>query len=417
VSDLPARALSPEHRGLRCVSVVGAAYLVQGLVGAVGVLILGRLAQLGTPLETQVGILASGAVPWVLKFGLALVLDLGPSWPLRARALVLTALQGCAALCVWGLAQAWVGGLAGAPASMATLAAGWVALNVCVAAQDVLVDALALDTLGDRRAATATAMGIGFALGSGLLGPLVIGDRIVTDGMAAGLRLPAWWIGALAVLPAALLWIPGRPTKARERARARPAQPGEISQLIWLPIVFVALTFAANTTSAISYEFLFQHLGWDYPSYTRVLLPIGACAGIVGALAMGPAVAQFGPARAAMGASFALGSIWLGFASVAPWWSAQSLIATLAGAEGLLQAALLVGLHALALLAAARSPMPTTMFVCAMAALNLPRVLAPLLAPDALALGWIGLFVACGLVQVLAGVGLWPLRRWALERS
>lgn len=399
--------------------VVGAAYLVQGLVGSIGALIISRLAQLGTPLETQAGILASGAVPWVLKFAIALLLDLGPSWPMRARGLILTAVQACAAVCVWGLAQAWVGGQAGAPASMLAVTAGWIALNVCAASQDVIVDALALDTLGDRRPAAATAMGVGMGLGFGLLGPLVVGGRIVAQGMAAGLSLPAAWIAGLALVPAALLWIPGRPIKARDQARDG-AQPRErpardLARLLWIPVVFATLTFASNTTSAIAPEFMFQHLGWDYPSYTKVLLPIAACAGIVGALGWGPVVAKLGPARAAMIASTALGLVWIVFAGAAPQWFDRSVIAILAASESLLYPALLVGLHALALLAAARSPMPTTAFVLAMAALNLPRVLAPLVAPQVLVLGWAGLFAVCGVAQVVAGAGLWPLRGWARE--
>jgi len=88
----------------------------------------------------------------------------------------------------------------------------------------------------------------------------------------------------------------------------------------------------------------------------------------------------------------------------------------MAGSEGVLQAGMMVGLHAVALLAASRSPMPTTVFVLAMAALNLPRVIAPLLAPQALALGWIGLFAACGVTQIVVSAGLWPLRTWGADR-
>ncbi len=71
-----------------------------------------------------------------------------------------------------------------------------------------------------------------------------------------------------------------------------------------------------------------------------------------------------------------------------------------------MQAALLVGLHALALVAAARSPLPITGFVLAMAALNLPRVLGPLLAPTLVEHGWVAVFAGCGAVQILAGIGL-----------
>ena len=393
-------------------TVVGAAYLLQGIVAAVGVLLLGRLAQLGIPLETQVGILAGGAVPWLLKFGVALGVDLGPSWPLRVRGLVLTGLQGCAAVCLWGLASAW--GEGAAPDSVMAIAVAWIALNFAAALQDVLVDALALDTLAGRQARTAAAMGLGHALGAGLLGPLIIGGRIVEHGMLAGLRAPVWWAVLLAALPAALLWLPGRPEQARSQAPARRERSkAELVRLLWIPLLFVALTFGANATSAVSYEFLFQSLHFDYATYAKLLLPVGAFAGIVGALSWGPLVARLGPARASMIAAAGLGLVWLGFAAASSLWSHNAVIALLAGSEGLLQAAMLVGLHALALVAAARSPLPTTAFVFAMAALNLSRVLAPLLAVDLVSLGWVGVFAALGLAQLLASAGLCPLRGWA----
>ena len=189
--------------GSRGVVVVGGAYLVQGLVGAVGVLLLFRLALVGVSLEEQGGILASGAIPWVLKFVVAVLLDLGPSWPLRVRMLLLTGLQAGAAACVWALAQAFPE--AGPPSGVLTIALGWFALNLCAAAQDVIVDALALDTLADRRPATASAMGVGGALGMYVLGMWLTGARIDAVGVAAGLLWPVGWIAALSLLPIALL--------------------------------------------------------------------------------------------------------------------------------------------------------------------------------------------------------------------
>jgi hypothetical protein len=394
------------------VTVVGAAYLLQGIIAAVGFLLLGALAQQGIPLETQAGILASGAVPWVLKFGVALGLDLGPSWPLRLRGLVLTGLQACAAACLWGLASAW--GEGASPDSVTAIAVAWIALNLVAALQDVLVDALALDTLACHRARTATAMGLGHALGGGLLGPLIIAGRIADHGMLAGLQLPVWWAVLLAALPAALLWMPGQPHKARSQLPAtREREPGELARLVWIPVLFVALTFGANATSAFGSEFLFQALQFDYGTYATMILPVGAFAGIVGVLSMGPLVAKLGPARASMIAALGLGLVWLMFASASPVWEHDGVIATLVGCEGLLQTAMLVGLHALALVAAARSPLPTTAFVFAMAALNLSRVLAPLVAVDLVSLGWIGAFAGLGAMQLLAAAGLWPLRKLA----
>lgn len=389
--------------------VVGGAYLVQGLVATVGTFLIGMLAQLGTPLETQVGLLASGSVPWVLKFVLALVLDLSPSWSLRTRALVLTALQACAAVCVWAIASAWAGGQAGGPGSLPAVAAGWISLNACAATMDVFVDALALDTLREHRPATATAMGVGFALGSGVLGSLVIAARIGSEGMSAGLRTPVAWIATLALLPVALLWRPERPTKAREQPESRAWRSDDLARFAWMLPCFVVLLFGANLTQAVGSHFVYGRLGWQFPTDTAILSMIAAVTGLLGAFACGPLVAKLGPAWAAMISSALLGLVWLIFAGTEPLWSQHLVILTLSSWEGVLQPALLVGLHAIALTIAARTPVPTTAFVLAMAAINLPRVLAPLVAPRMLELGWVGLFVACGLLQVIVSAGVWPL--------
>jgi hypothetical protein len=395
------------------VLVVGAAYLVQGLIAALGMLLVVRLAQLGAPLETQGSVLASGAIPWVLKFGLALALDLGPSWPLRVRAGALALLQVGAAGCVLALAEAWGGTFV--PSSIASIALGWFVLNLFAAAQDVLVDALALDTLADRRAATATAMGVGVALGFNVLGLWVVGARVVDVGISPALRDPAAWILGLALVPLVLLWRPGRPTKARARALdeaagAKPASVRELASLLWIPPLFVALTFAANLTQAVGVEFLFNELRWDYLSYAGLVVPVASLAAVLGALAAGPLLRGRDPSRAALLASAALGLTWIVFAAVEPLWSTRATIVTLSGFEGALQSAMIVALHAVALVAAARTPMPTTAFVLAMASLNLARVLAPLLAVHMLVLGWAALFAACGAMQWLASAGLWPLR-------
>ncbi|MFO7566067.1 MAG: hypothetical protein R6X02_25710 [Enhygromyxa sp.] len=393
--------------GVRGVAVVGAAYLVQGLIAALGALLQFRLALLGVSLEEQGGILASGAIPWVLKAALAVLLDLGPSWPLRVRALLLSAVQALAAVCVWALAQVFVDG---APSSVMAVALGWFLLNLCAATQDVIVDALALDTLADRRPATATAMGGGVALGFYVLGMWIVGARVDAVGMRAGLGWPVAWIAALALLPMILLWKPGRPIKARERAKGRLPSGRELLKLLWIPPLFVALTLAGNVTSAVSFVFLIGELGWDFSSFFAHVIPVAGVASLLGALAWGPLVSKLGPARAGLIGSALLGLVWIGFAAAEPLWSQRATIMTLAGGEGLLQSAMMVALHALALVAAARTPLPTTAFVLAMASLNLSRVLGPLVASPAAELGWAGLFAGCGLLQLLASAGVLPLR-------
>jgi hypothetical protein len=145
-------------------------------------------------------------------------------------------------------------------------------------------------------------------------------------------------------------------------------------------------------------------------------VPIGTIAGIVGWLAMGPLVAKLGPVRASMIAGGGLGFSWLLFAGASSWWHEPGILPAYAGGEATLQAALLVGLHALALATLAGMPLSTTAFVLAMAALNLPRALAPLFGPSLAGLGWVGAFAACGAIQLIAVAGLWTLRRRTREQ-
>ena len=107
-----------------------------------------------------------------------------------------------------------------------------------------------------------------------------------------------------------------------------------------------------------------------------------------------------------------LGLAWLAFAAASPWWSAAWTLRWLAASEGALQAALLVSLHALALQHAGPS-FAITRFVTMMAALNLPRVLGPMLAPALAEHGWVAVFAGCGAASLLAAGGLALLARAA----
>lgn len=407
-------ATSDRAQALRCAAVVGSAYLVQGIVAVVGAVLLGALAAAGTPIEQQAGLLAGGAVPWVLKCVVALGLDVAPSWSMRQRAAVLAGLQLCVVACLWGLAVAWTDHEAGG--ALGSIAVAWVSLNFVAAVQDVLVDTLALDTLRAHQPWTAMAMSLGHALGMGVLGPM-LGGTIGEHGMAAGFRVAAIWVAVVAAVCAALLWLPGRPARPMVASLRERLPSGEqLLALLGLALLFTALLFGTNLTQGIAFEFLYGYLEWTVPDATRILAPIGTIAGLVGVLAMGPLAAKLGPARATMLVGAALGLTWLGFAGASAWWREPAMIPSFAACEGLLQPALLVGLHAIALIAAARTPMPTTVFVLLMSAINLPRALAPLFSPTLIQLGWVGAFAACGALQLITIAGLWPLRGWTSAR-
>jgi hypothetical protein len=406
-----------QAQALRGVAAVGSAYLVQGIVAGVGAVLLGALAQAGTPIEQQAGLLAGGAVPWVLKCLVALLLDVSPSASLRLRAVLLASLQLCAAACLWGLAAAWAEREASGTGSLTMLAIAWVTLNFVVALQDVLVDNLALDTLRGHPSWAAVAMGIGPAIGLGVLGSFVLGGTIAEHGMVAGFEQPAGWVAILAVLSAALLWLPGRPARVASELSMRERLPSgeQLRTLLGLALLFAALMFGTYLTGAIAYEFVYVHLQWTLIDAARIIMPIATIAGVVGWLAMGPLIATLGPVRASVIAGGSLGLAWLGFAGASSWWHAPAMLPTFAGLEATLQAGLIVGLHALALTAVAGMSMSTTAFVLAMAALNLPRAVAPLFGPSLAELGWVGAFAVCGAIQLIAVAGLWS-RRNALAR-
>jgi hypothetical protein len=394
--------------------VIASIYVAQGLVAFVGLVMLVVLAQLGMPLEDQVGLLASGALPWVLKFLFGLILDLRPSWPLKVRSLVLLTLLAAATASTWQVSRSWASSVED---SLLALGLAWLALNFAMAVVDTLVDALALDVLPEHRALAATGMSLGHTVGYGLLGALWFYPAVaahaaelgIEGGLAAGLELVVFALALIGLTPV-LLWAPGRPGMAWERPSARAERtPDDWRWLLTVPLLAMLTMLAPGITDALGQEFVINVAGWDQADFMARVVPIGVIAGLIGALSAGPLVARFGPVWTSAGAALLLGVSTLIFAGLSAHWTDLWPNLVMAVPEGFLQPALLVGLHALALLAAARSPLPVTGFVLMMAALNLPRVIGALLGPKVLELGWVGMFTVCGAVLILAAVALPPL--------
>lgn len=389
----------------RPAATIGATYLVQGLVASVGAMMLGMLAQLGTPLEQQVGLLASGALPWAIKFAFALLIDMRPAISLRVRAGASVLLLAGASAGVAMLARAWA---PGRPEDLVLVAWVWLGINFVLALLDALTDALALERLAERRALAATCMGLGHALGFGVIGPWGLVELVLREGLAAGLERSAIVIGVVVLVPL-VTWVAEPPAAQPERVAASTPMPPPGASLAVLVLCIVAM-LGPNLTSAVSSEFLFVELHWDFATYAASLLPLAALAGLLGSLLAGLEVARFGPAKAAGLMAALLGLAWLSFAAMSEHWSAATTIRALAIGEGVLQAALLVCLHALALQHAGPS-FAVTRFVTMMAALNLPRVLGPMLAPTLVEQGWVAVFAGCGAASLAAAVGLALLGR------
>lgn len=393
----------------RPAATIGATYLAQGLVAYLGVIMVGMLAQLGTPLEQQVGLLASGALPWALKFAFALLLDLRPLVSLRVRALAAALLLASASVGMATLARAWAPGHA---SELGLVAWVWLASNFALALLDVLADALALERLADRRALAATCMGLGHALGFGVIGPLGLLELVLHEGLAPALQRGAVMVGVLALVPLVTFVAEPHPTTREPTATTADSTPISPWPALAALVLCIVAMLGPNVTGALASEFLFAALHWDFADFAAILLPLGAIAGLIGALLAGLAVARRGPAHAAAWMAALLGLAWLAFAAASPQWSAAWTLRWLAASEGALQAALLVCLHALALQHAGPS-FAITRFVTMMAALNLPRVLGPMLAPSLVGLGWVAVFAGCGAASLLAAGGLALLARAA----
>ncbi|MCA9696120.1 MAG: hypothetical protein KC431_01260, partial [Myxococcales bacterium] len=231
-------------------------YAAQGVIAGLGALMVAVLAQRGVPLESQVGVLAGGAVPWALKFVVALLLDMTPSWRLRRRGAALGATLVLTAACLQIMAMAWSGGEAGLPRSLVTVAGGWVALNLVLATQDVIVDGLALDALGEHRALAGTLMGLGHALGFGLITPLLLTPRLLEDGAAAALALPIPWLAVLVPIVVALCWMPGTPAGARVQTKTAGDHRYGPLLLLAVLLAFVLVMLGPNLTQAVSAQLL-----------------------------------------------------------------------------------------------------------------------------------------------------------------
>ncbi|MCA9720606.1 MAG: hypothetical protein KC468_38445, partial [Myxococcales bacterium] len=210
---------STESATWRPLATLTTLYLAQGLVAGFGAyVLLPQLQARGVDLATHAWFLASGGVPWVLKFLWAPALDrlAGPDSGRRRRRVVVALQLLCAG------ATALLAVSLHAPLQLARLAGVWTLVNLFLALQDVAVDTLAIDAIpAARRGLARGLMQLGMLLGSGWLGSVALARVAAQDGLTAAV----WTLAlALALLASACTPTHRPPPAARADDDATPTR-------------------------------------------------------------------------------------------------------------------------------------------------------------------------------------------------
>lgn len=393
-------------------AVLGTLYTAQGLVaGFAGFVLIPSLAAAEVSLEAQTGLLALAGLPWVLKIFWGPVLDrFGARDQGRARFIVSGAMLGVAGTLAWmasGLSQGET--LAGA---VGRIQLQWFVLSALLSLQDVATDALALDRVdpADRGLANGVMLG-GHHVGTEGIGGLALGATVVAIGMASGLWAMAALFGAFAVAPMLL------PHDDRTAPKSTGDLATALRAMIETPDARAAAALALVImvgdvlTSAVSGHFWVQRLDWSVERVSSELPPLLLVANLAGYAIAAMAVDRLGHTKATAAGAVALGALWIGFGAAESAWTDETFLRGFVVAQGLATALMYVGVHAL-LMDAAVQRVRATHFTLLMALLNLPRAVAPNVAVDLLeALDFAGLFVACGVAQVLVGLAASRLTR------
>ncbi|MBX3154453.1 MAG: MFS transporter [Deltaproteobacteria bacterium] len=197
------------------------------------------------------------------------------------------------------------------------------------ALQDVAVDALGVDLLGDDERGRANAFMYASKIGGGVVGGV---------GMAKVIK----WYGfdtALIVQVAILLGIMMVPLLVRERPAGPPPerpQVGEVARSLArafsLRSTLVGALFALviqlpyGITSGMGYGLFVGELGWEYDEYLELSAGWILVVGCAGAMLGGLVADRVGRRRTAAVASIALALGWIGFALLRDHWTDATFI-------------------------------------------------------------------------------------------
>lgn len=377
---------------MRRLALLGSLYLAQGLpYGFFTLAVPAVLREQGHSL-TMVGLSSLLALPWALKFLWAPAVD---RWGRRKDWIL--ALQGITVAVLAGLAFSDADHVSG-------LAWGMLAASLLASTQDIATDGLAVDLLAPEERGLGNGLQVaGYRLGMILGGSAVLwvfarwGWSWAFGGMAVGL--------ALLTLPVALHTESRRPTPD--------ASPLDLLGTLralgggWL-LVLLTLKLGESAAGAMVRPWLVD-AGWSLEGLGGLLGVGGSVAGLVGAL-IGGALAGVARAPAVVGCAVLQGLTVMAMAGLAPTVGPAPLILVEHVASGMTTAALFT-----AMMDRCRHHLEATDYTLQASLVVVSSGLgAAMSGALAESLGYAGLFVGCGLSQVLAaGWAVHVMRRVA----
>lgn len=399
-------ALAPTRARIATVAVLGALYLAQGVVaGFAGFVLIPRMAAAGVSVEAQAGLLAIAGLPWVLKVGWGPVLDRLGARRGRRPALVVSGAMLGVAVVLWWLGHA-VGDGSAADVDVGRVQTLWLGLSVLLSLQDVATDALALDRVASADRGLANSVMLGSShVGNEGVGGMALGAAVVASGLGSAFVGMALLFVVLAAAPMLLPEPDAASTDATARVPWRTAVRAMVATRSAVLAVFLAAVVMVGdvATSAVSGAFWVQRLGWSPQRVVDELPPLLLVASVVGYFVAAVVVDRLGALRATAAGAVALGLLWIGFGLAEGAWTSATFLRGFVLLQSLATAVMFVGVYA-ALMNATVPTLRATHFAVLMALLNLPRVVVPNAAAAVLgSIGFAGLFVACGVLQL--GVG------------
>ncbi len=277
--------------------------------------------------------------------------------------------------------------------------------------QDVAVDALATDLLGDDERGVANGLMYGSKYAGGFIGGVVIAHLIARTNLQTALVVQTSILVAIMLLPIFL----------RERDGATPERPSvqvivqslgqafSLRSTLVAAVLLLVANFGIGVITATAFKLFIGELGWSYERYTNISGGLGLAIGCGMAFLTGYLADKFGRRRVAAIATIALGAGWIGFALAESHWRDDTLIYVLGFYEGACSSALSVALIALAMdLSWPR--IAGTQFAAYMALMNFGTTLGYQFAARANELwSFQGIYLLVGIVQVAVVFLLWPI--------
>lgn len=194
--------------------------------------------------------------------------------------------------------------------------------------QDVSVDALAVDLLGDDERGSANGMMYGSKYVGGFIGGAVMANLVAWTNLDTALIVQTSILVAIMLVPL-LVRERDTPPPPREHARQLARDLGQAFSLrstLVAALLMLGSNLAIGTVVATGFGLFVGELGWKPDDYTNItggwgLLVGGACAGLAGF-----AADKVGRRRLAAIASFGLALGWFAFALCRPYWHDHALV-------------------------------------------------------------------------------------------